>query len=192
MPNANDAAKTTKLRPSPPELEFFGNAGSFHYQPAQFGSQVIRRSGQVAKGVYDFTIQGGAVGNANLYDCSYAPTSSERAGLGGAGRFMPLIIPGSAIITRCLIDVVTAALSGGAATVAFSSGVTAADLRAATAKATLSIGALLDGIPANTAATSFKVVAATGSQGVIPFCAIATAALTAGKWNVHIEYLLSD
>lgn len=199
MANANNATIGLKLQPSPQELEFQANFAGNNLTPvAQLGSQLIRRSQRCAKGVYDFAVQGGAIGNVNLYDPSFAPGISaspglvQQSGLSSPqkGVFKPLILPFNSIITRVLIDVVTA-FAGTSTTLAFSSGATAADLKAATAIASLT--GLVDGLPVNTAATSLKIVQPlVGSQGVIPFIAIAVGALTAGKCNVHIEYLLSD
>ena len=199
MANANNAAVGFKLSDSPQELEFTLNVGGSNaIVKNQLGSQLIRRSQRIAKGTYDFAVQGGAVGNINLYDSVYAPGVSAMPGqpqsvgvAKQAGVFKPLILPYNSIVVRALIDVITAPTSGGSATLALSTGATAADLLAATAKA--SFTGLIDGIPVHSAATAIKITqAVTGSQGVIPFLAIAVAALTAGKFNVHIEYYLSD
>ncbi len=199
MANANNAPVGLKFLPSPAELEFQGNMSGTGLTPqAQLGSQIIRRGQRIAKGVYDFNVQGGAIGNVNLYDPSFAPGISappglvQQSGLSSPQKnvFKPLILPYNAIIVRALLDVVTA-FAGSSTTLAFSSGVTAADLKSATAIGSLT--GLIDMTPNHTAANSIKIVQpVTGSQGVIPFMAIAVGALTAGKCNVHIEYYLSD
>ena len=199
MANANNAAVGLKLQPSPQDIEFELNFGGANPRPQiQLGSQLIRRGQRIAKGVYDFAVQGGAVGAINLYDASFAPGISAPPGLPQVGSgsqkgvFKPLILPYGSIVVRGLLDVITAVTSGGSATVAIGTGVSATDLLGATAKASLGVG-LVDCTPNHTAANAIKIAqAVTGSQGVIPFITVAVAALTAGKFNVHIEYYLSD
>lgn len=111
---------------------------------------------------YDFAKHGGAVGDIAL-----------------AAQ-----IPSGAIVTRGMVHVVTAVTSGGSATVALKL-VGTADVLAATAKASLTAGALLDTVPVGTAATAIKTTANTGLT-----VTVAVAALTAGKIRVHLEYYL--
>lgn len=171
----------------PQDVERRLNLGDIHYAPLVLGSQVVRRSKRILKCLYDFSVQGGAIGAIKLIDPVLV--SGSKPVLLGVQAQQLAILPPSAIVVRALIDVITAPLSGGSATVSVGTGVGAADLLAATAKA--SFTGLLDGIPVNTAATSIKVSAATVA-GVSPSMTIAVAALTAGKFNVHIEYYLSD
>jgi hypothetical protein len=116
---------------------------------------------KVAKIVYDFAKDGGAVGNIIV----------------GAG-----MIPKDAIVVGGLIFVNTAVTSGGAATVALRLEADA-DLLAATAKASISLNAKLDVIPVRTAAT---VIKATDYRGVT--VQVAVADLTAGKLTIFLEY----
>ncbi len=162
---------------SPQDIEKSLSLGGVNHRPNQIGAQVVRRSMRVAKGVYDFAVQGGAISTISLYDPAL-------------GKSQPLILPPSAIVSRVLIDVITAPTSGGSATIAVGTGVAVNDLKTATAVA--SFTGLLDGIPVNTAATSIKIASTTTLPGQKPSMTIATAALTAGKFNVHIEYYLSD
>lgn len=118
---------------------------------------------------YDFSKQGGAIGTLNLLD--------------DLGQKCQL--PNKAIIRDVLIDAVTTATGGVGATIALSSGQGAADLKAATGFA--SYTGLLAGIPVGSAATAIKLTADRN-----PTLAIATAALTAGKLNVHIQYQISE
>lgn len=120
--------------------------------------------GNQLKAIYDFSVSGGAIGDIALLD-------SE----GNAAT-----LPSGAIITKVLVDVITAPTSLGAATVALKAQ-TAADLLAATAKA--SVTGLLDGVPVATAATSIKL---TADRQV--YATVAVAALTAGKINVFINW----
>lgn len=153
------------------------NLGDIHYTPLVLGSQIVRKGQRIAKGVYDFAVQGGAIGTISLYDPVY-------------GKKQALYIPPAAIIVRVLIDVITTPTSGGSATIALTSGVTAADILAATAYG--SVTGLVDGKPIHSAATAIKIPATTANPGLSPSIVIATAALTAGKFNAHIEYYLSD
>lgn len=130
---------------------------------------LINRSKTSYVGTYNFASQGGAVSSINFLD---------EDGL-------PVILPSGFIVQRVLVDVVAAVTSAGSATVAIKSK-SAGDLLTATAKASLTLAALLDGNPVDTAATSVKMTADTNVVAVI-----AVAALTAGKINVHIQGVLS-
>lgn len=162
--------------PTPQDVEFKLNRGDDKYRPLQAGAQLVRRKKFCVKGVYDFAVQGGAIGSINLYDPVLGPSQ-------------PLVIPPSAIINKIMFDSITAPTSGGSATIALSSGQSSADLKAATAYTSFS--GLLDGIPVGTAVSSVKIPAS-ANLGVIPQLTIAVAALTAGKINIHLEYYLSD
>jgi hypothetical protein len=117
---------------------------------------------RVAYFEYDFARDGGVVGDISLR---------------GEG------LPKGAIVTDGKIHVLTAVTSGGAATVALRI-VGANDTLTATAKASLSLAAILDIVPVRTAATSILV--ATEGTGMV--ATVATAALTAGKFIVAVEY----
>lgn len=119
--------------------------------------------------VYDFAVLGGAVGDIGLLDDE-----------GNAA-----MVPAKAIVTKVLVDTITAPTSGGLATVALKL-VNAADLLGATAKA--SVTGILDGVPAETAATAVKNGAADSQVKVT----VGTAALTAGKLRVFVEYNQSE
>lgn len=123
-------------------------------------------------GIYDFSSQGGAISTINLKN---------------AEQDSNLTLPKGAIITNVLIYVQAAATSGGSATIAFGAASTV-DLKAATAVASYSLAAFLAGIPVGTAATAIAPLAA----DTIPTVTIATAALTAGKIYVYIDYNLSS
>lgn len=125
----------------------------------------------VIKGMYSFAVQGGAQGAINLLSDLTDATST-------------IAIPDNAIITRVLIDSITDPTSGGSATVAIDSE-GAGDLLAALAIA--SFTGLVDGIPVNSAATSVKMTAARTLTATV-----ATADLTAGIFNVFVEYVVSD
>lgn len=117
-----------------------------------------------ANGVYDFAVDGGAVGTIVL------------RGDGG--------IPNGSYIIGGLIDVITPVTSGGAATVGVN-GNAAGDLVAAAAVsgAPWSSAGLKSVIPAFTGATAIKTTA-DRSLAIV----VAVAALTAGKFNVVVFY----
>lgn len=117
---------------------------------------------QVAYFEYDFSRDGGAVGDIALR--------------GDA-------IPEGAIITDGKVHVNTALTSGGAATIALKF-LTAADTLAATAVASWSLNAILDVVPVRTAATAIRNTTA----GQKLSATVAVAALTAGKFTVALEY----
>lgn len=111
---------------------------------------------------YDYAKHGGAVG-----DIALTPK-----------------LPIGAIVTSGMIHVPTAVTSDGSATVALKLK-TSEDVLAATAKASLTLNALLDPVPVHTAATAVRTTALTGLT-----VTVAVAALTAGKIRVHLEYYM--
>ena len=134
-----------------------------------FGTQVTTEKKWLIRATYDFAVSGGAISTITLK--------------GSEGSGTPTI-PKGAIVTKALFDVVTAPTSGGSATLAFSTGQSAADLKAATAYSSFS--GIVAGIPVETAATAIKMTADRN-----PTVAIATATVTAGKIYVLIEYIMS-
>lgn len=121
----------------------------------------LEKQMKVAKFVYDFAKDGGAVGAVVV----------------GAG-----MLPNGAIVNGGTVHVDTAVTSGGSATVAL--GIeTATDVLGATGKASFTLGARLDVVPVRTAATAVKT---TASRGLT--VTIGTATLTAGKITVFLEY----
>jgi len=116
--------------------------------------------GGIAKATFDLSEHGGAVGSIPI----------------------ELELPAGAIIHRGFVDVVTAPTSGGSATIALNfigSGTQA--ILSATAIASVT-GVLA--LTANT--TPVKVVSTTGKAKLN--VTVATAALTAGKFNVYLQY----
>ena len=115
---------------------------------------------------YDFDKHGGAVGAISVQ---------------GNG------LPAGAIITSGVIHVTAAVTSGGAATVSVGL-VSAADLRAATAVGSLTLNALLDVIPDGAATNMIRVASADNTA----IFTVGTAALTAGRIVLAIEYFVTD
>src|SRR5690242_16595448 len=126
---------------------------------------------QVATFRYDFADHGGAVGAITL----------DGSNVAGDG----VNIPDDALILRAWVECVTAATSGGAATIALGITGNTDALIAATAytdnkfDTPETVGALTAELP-------LKVNAA---AGVDVIATVATAALTAGAFDVHVEYL---
>jgi hypothetical protein len=148
------------------------NLGNTRGPSVQLGYQVVSNKEQLLKCKYDFAIQGGS---------SASPINLKA--VDGANCWLPI----NALVVGGFIDVLTNPLSNGSASISVGTGksASAVDLKAATAKA--SFTGRLDVIPVRTAATSIKMTAAQ-----VPIMQITTAPLTAGKFNVFIQYLLSD
>lgn len=117
---------------------------------------------RVALFEYDFAIDGGAIGTIAL-----------------RGDRLPL----GAVVRNGAIHVNTAVTSAGACTTTLGVN-TAVDVLASTLKAAQSLDAILDVVPVDTAATS--ILTATAGKGVT--MTIGTAAITAGKFTVALEY----
>lgn len=174
---------------TPQDVEKKLNLGDVHSAPLKLGSQIVRRSLRVYKGLYDFSILGGAISTIQLIDPVLTDGSQPK--LLGTSSPQRLVLPPSFIIARVLIDVITAP-TGSGASIALGSGIAAAttDIKGATAVG--SFTGLLDGIPVNTAATSLKIPVATVLPGLYATMTISGGVLTAGKFNVHYEGYLSD
>lgn len=122
-------------------------------------------------GKYSYAVQGGAVGSINLLR-DLNDTSST------------VIIPSGSIVKQAYIDVLTTPTTslGGSLAVQIQSN---SDIKGNTAAA--SFTGLMAGTPVGSAATMIKLTAArTLHMG------IASGALTAGKFNVYVEYALGD
>jgi hypothetical protein len=120
-------------------------------------------------GIYDFTTQGGATGALNVKDED--------------GN--NVVLPAGAIITNVIAHAAVAVTTSASGTISLGANTTT-DLQGATAAATLSLNALVAGVPVGTAATSVRCTAERTIQ-----VTIATGALTAGKVYYFIEYMLS-
>ena len=126
------------------------------------GDSVLR----VAKAVYNFAIDGGAVS-------TITPNGT-------------VALPDNAVIVAATVNSTTAVTSAGSATVAIgtSAGSSTTSILGATAKASLSADAVLNGVPVF--ATPVKLTAA----GNVTFT-IGTAALTAGVIEVTLYYTVA-
>lgn len=136
----------------------------------QLGTQLVDKKTQVLKAQYSYAASGGAVGEVSLLDTDGKPAK----------------LPDNAVIKNCLIDVVTAPSStSSAATIALGTGLSATDLKAATAIASYS--GLVACVPVGSAATSIKMT----DEHTVK-ATIAAHPLTAGIINVFIEYFVSE
>jgi hypothetical protein len=118
---------------------------------------------------YSFAVQGGATGSSIFLLRDLTDTTSY------------CTIPDNAVVKQAFIDVLTAG-TGGSVAVNIQ---TAGDLKAA-ASASAYTG-IVAGIPVDTAATMIKLTA-----DRTPWLAITNSAVTAGVFNVYIEYVLGD
>lgn len=160
-------AGTAHSLPKLSDVEFQANQGN-KGNTYKLGYQLVSNKVQTVKCKYDFATQGGAVATYTL------------KGVDGAS----CVIPDNAIVLDSHVDVLTAAVGTGAY-VSLSTGKTAADIKVLTAAA--SITGLLRGIPDGAAANMIKMTA-----DVNPKLAIASAALTAGKLNLYIHFVMGD
>lgn len=160
--------------PSPASVRTLLNLGGANgaaFQLVRLGTQLADKKVQVMKASYDFAVQGGSdVASLNLKD-----TDLKDA-----------VIPKSAIIKQVLIDTITAPV-GTNATITLAADTPGADLKAATAITSYTAGSLQAGTPVGTAATMHKMLA----DRTITMRVLGNN-LTAGKFNVFIEYYLSN
>lgn len=141
------------------------NSHSFKYGLGKSIDQCVG----VVKGKYRFSVQGGAVGSVNLVDDDGVVVK----------------LPSGAIVTKAYINIVQAMVStGGTGTIAVSIQ-SAGDLLAAVDADTLS--GVTAAIPVGTAATMIKLTAERTLTATV-----ATAAITAGKFDVFVEFVLSE
>jgi len=112
---------------------------------------------------YDFAVHGGAAGDIEVEGTP---------------------IPSGAIIKEGIIHVKNAVTSGGSATLQIKA-LSTDDILASTAKASLTLNALIATVPVGTAASSIR---ATSNITALTFT-VGTAALTAGKVMVALEYV---
>ncbi len=137
------------------------------YSPIEGLAAVAQKSKGCLRATYDFAVGGGAIGVITLKD-DFGNNAT---------------LPSGAIITQTFIDVVTQPTSLGAATIAVNSGQAVGDIKAAAVLAGyvgLVAGLQVDGLVANMLKlTAGRTLAIT----------VAAFALTAGKFNVMVEFV---
>lgn len=142
-------------------------------QKTQLGT-LLNKTSALLIAKYSYAVQGGST----AADVNLLTSLTDKKSFA--------VLPNKAIITNVWLDVLTQPVSSGSATVAVKA-VNAGDLLAATAKASLPV-ALKQGVP-NGATTSTWIKLS--AQKTIK-ATVGTAPLTAGKFNVYIEYVIGD
>lgn len=135
--------------------------------PLEMLSQYLNQKRGVIRVTWDFSVQGGAIGTYKLFD----------------ENSVPALLPSGAIVTQVYSDTQTATTTSASGTLALTLN-SSGDLFTATAAATWS--GIQAGTPTGSAATMVKATAARQLTA-----AIATGALTAGKVNFFVEFVLS-
>ena len=148
-------AQPNGLNPAFDSVSIYGGLGA--------GNNVLR----VAKAIYSFAVDGGAVS-------TITPVGT-------------VALPDNSVIIGATINSTTAVTSAGAATVAVgtSAGSSTTSILGATAKASLSADAVINGVPV--LATPVKLTAA----GNVTFT-VGTAALTAGVIEATLYYYVAN
>lgn len=154
-----------------------GNFGVFGRY--ELGTQILTNQQRMIRCTYDFSSLGGSSAAALSLRSSTTDSFSKPN--------TTCLLPKGAIIMEVFIDTVTSLTSAGSATIALSTGQTAADILTATAYSSLTAGSITAGVPLGTAATAIKLTA-----DRTPTATIAVAPLTAGKFYVLIDYILSQ
>lgn len=119
----------------------------------------------VARAVYDFAVNGGAISTISL----------------------GVALPAKALITKSFIYVDTQFVDAGAGTHAYQCE-DANNIKTATDLTGSAAGAFIDGASTGSAATMVGSIASSCNISIV----IAGAALTAGKQTVYVEYVVSD
>lgn len=157
--------------PLPADVEKGLNLNAIHAPKFGLGTQVTQKKVNVMKAVYNFAVLGGASGTTLIL----------KDAAGGQA-----VLPANAIVTNILIDGITVP-TAGTTTALVAIGVnSAADLRAATLFSTYT--GLIGGIPQGGNTTAVKVT--TSAKAVT--ATLTLGSLTAGKFNVFLEYYLSN
>ena len=153
--------------PLPSDVEFMLNQSVG--TSASLGTQVTQKKVNVMKAVYDFTKLGGVAGSSLIL----------RDASGGTAT-----LPANAIVKDCMIQVITAPVGVGAS---IELGLTTqTDIKASTAITSYTTSGMVVCTPVGTAATAIKVGGSRASMTAF----ITGAPLTAGKFNVFVEYYL--
>ncbi len=130
---------------------------------------LIHKNVNVVVGKYSYAVQGGVVGDVTLRSDLSSSASS-------------ISIPDNAIIKQVWVDNLVT-VSGGSIALKLQS---AADLKAETSAATYAAGTVIAGTPIGTAATMIKLTAARTLKATL------SSTVTAGQFNVYVEYVLGD
>lgn len=154
------------------DSEYILNHSSSAAQKVQLGT-LINKTSNLLIAKYSFAVQGGSTAApiSLLTDLS-KPLSYA-------------VLPNKAIIKNMWVSVLTQPASSGTSTVSLGA-VSGVDLLAATDKSVLVAG-MLQGIPDGSTTKMIKL-----SADKTVKASVGTTALTAGKFNVFIEYVIGD
>lgn len=154
------------------DSEFVLNHSSSAAQKVQLGT-LINKTPNLLVAKYSYAVQGGST----IADISLLTNLNDKKSYA--------VLPNKAIIKNVWLDVLTQPVATGSATVAVKAS-SAGDLLGTTAKAAMPVG-MLQGVPAGTTTTFIKLSAQKTVKATV-----ATSPLTAGKFNVYIEYVIGD
>lgn len=138
------------------------------------GTQLFNATQFGAKATYDFSVLGGASGDLTLLD----------------HEGLPFKLPTNAVIRDCMMDVVLPITGGASTSVALAFSLSeVGDVKALAFNQVAGYNRFqrIACIPAATAATSFKLQ----SEALLKM-RIGSEAVTGGKINIWIEYMISD
>lgn len=121
-----------------------------------------------------------------VYDSSLASSSSVGAHNFVDAEGVAITLPNKAVVTNCLIDVVTKPLATGTKTLISLDLASTGDLKASSEKDNYQVGRIAC-IPTGTVATMIKLAAAK-----TPTLSITSEAVTAGKVFIWLQYVLSE
>lgn len=152
-------------------VEFRLNHGDMVGPNVQLGYQTVSNKVQLLKCRFDISVLGGTTGTAKVLK---AVDGSK------------CMLPSKAVVINGMIDVITAPVAPLPATISVGTGLEVTnDLVSGTSVSSFTGRQNL--IPVHTAVTAIKLPA-----DRTPVVKINTAAITVGKFNVFIEYLLGD
>lgn len=143
------------------------------------GDQIFTNQQRMVRCTYDFSVMGGSTAAGMTLRASTVSSNST--------TLQPCLLPKGAIIMEVFIDTITSLTSGGSATVALSTGQTGSDILGGTAYSSFTAGGITAGNPLGTASTAIKLTADRS-----PIVTLGTAPVTAGKFYVLIDYILSQ
>ncbi len=146
--------------------------------------QVMRESHNSLICVYDFGVQGGAIGNIGLLSTDLKT---------------PCTLPGKAVVRNGFIDITTALAGAVGTTVALSTGNTAADFKASATSATFAAVGQYIASPVYASVGTYvklttpnSVVNGVNLNPYQPYVTIGVGALTAGHFRAIFDYSLSE
>lgn len=160
------------------DQEFILNQSVASSPRARLGT-LLTRTKNLLVAKYSYAVQGGSTTAAISLLTDLKDTRSYAK------------LPDNATITNVWIETLTAPVSTASSTITLTSQ-TSGDLKNEAAKALFVAGNYLQGTPTGATTTFIKLSADRTIQARIGPLTAGTAPLTAGKFNVYIEYVLGD